>query len=124
MFIRRITPIIVFSVLSYSSTLAAESHNSIAYPTIEIVADSTYQVISSYDAELEELLIQFNLYNESIVGLELYNREGKMIKVWNPEIAQSGVYRSILRVADIPDGTYRLNVLINDQSYQQAVFKY
>ena len=123
MFIRRIAPIVAITLLSCSSLMAYKVHDHITSSN-EILIDSSYHVISSYDSDLEELLVQFNLDNESIVGLELYNQEGKMVKVWNPEIANKGTYRSILPVSDIPDGTYRLNILINDQNYQQAVFKY
>ena len=123
MFIRRITPVVAITILSFSLVMAYEVHGHNTSSN-EIVIDSSYHVISSYDAQLEEVLVQFNLDSESIVGLELYNRAGKMIKVWNPEIAHKGTYRAILPVSDIPDGTYRLNIFINDQNYQQAVFKY
>ena len=86
--------------------------------------DSTYNIISSYDSDLQELLIQFHLEQESIVSIELFYNGGSMLSTWNPEIAHAGTYRSILSLDHIPDGTYLLMVHINDSSFRQAVFKY
>jgi len=85
--------------------------------------DTSFQLISSYDRESEVVFVQFNLREESIVALELYDTQNKLVKVWHPEIAQTGGYRSELLMKDVPKGKYRMLVLINDETYQQAIFK-
>jgi len=86
--------------------------------------DTSFQLISSYDRDAEELTVQFNLSNESVVSLELYNTQNKLVKVWQPEIAQAGRYSSILMMSDVAHGKYRMLVFINEEVYQQAVFKF
>ena len=67
--------------------------------------------------------MQFNLSNESVVAVELYNTQDKLVKVWQPEIVQAGRYSSKLLMSDVAKGKYRMLVFINEEVYQQAVFK-
>lgn len=93
--------------------------------TIDAVnIDTSYQLISSYDRATQEVFVQLNLSEESIVALELYDTQHKMVKVWLPEIAQVGTYSTELNMTEIPDGKYRMLVHINEEIYQQAVFKF
>ena len=93
--------------------------------TYDLNADSTgFQLISSYDHDTEEVLVKINLTEESIVGIELYDMNDKIIKLWQPEIAATGTYLSKLLMYDMADGRYRLKVLINEETFEQAVFKF
>lgn len=85
--------------------------------------DTSFQLISSYDRESQEVFIQFNLSQESTVTLELYDTEHHMVKIWEPQVAQSGTYNSTLNISDVANGRYRMLVYINEEIYQQAVFK-
>lgn len=91
---------------------------------IAIKADSSFQIISSYNNEQKYVAIKFFLKDFSAVGLELYDQTGRMVKLWTPRLSDAGEYLSKLPVEDLPNGTYLLNVLINDETFQQAVFKY
>lgn len=109
--------------INLNDTLYASSSEFIDLINTEI-DNGDYNIISSYDSKRSNINLQFNLGEESIVALELYNPDGKMIKVWNPQVAESGIYKSSISVEEIPDGTYLLNIIINRESFQQAVFKY
>ena len=117
--------IIVLAILMLSIHLAASEFYPPILNSIDASADidTSFQLISSYDKDTEEVFVQFNLSNESVVALELYNTQDKLVKVWQPEIAQAGRYSSKLLMSDVAKGKYRMLVFINEEVYQQAVFK-
>ncbi len=103
---------------------------SVTVPTVDspnIAAKYTmndYNIISTYLPESKEVFIRLNIPTEALVGLELYNQEGVLKKLWQPTLSAKGAYEAKLAVDDIDDGTYLLNVIIDEEMYQQAVFKY
>ena len=117
--------LIMLAVLMSSMQLSASEIYPPILRTIDAVnIDTSYQLISSYDRATQEVFVQLNLSEESIVALELYDTQHKMVKVWLPEIAQVGTYSTELNMTEIPDGKYRMLVHINEEIYQQAVFKF
>ena len=117
--------LIMLAVLMSSIHLSASEIYPPILRTIDAVnIDTSYQLISSYDRATQEVFVQLNLSEESIVALELYDTQHKMVKVWLPEIAQVGTYSTELNMTEIPDGKYRMLVHINEEIYQQAVFKF
>ena len=103
---------------------ASETHPPILSAIDAVSIDTSYQLISSYDTATQEVYVQLKLSQESIVALELYDTQDEIVKVWLPEIAQSGTYSTTLKMTEIPDGKYRMLVHINEEIYQQAVFKF
>lgn len=125
MLIRSYLPILIATVLSVTAYCGSTNPIDSYLNNLVVITDSTsYDIVSSYNQDYQELLVQFNLEEDANVGLELYTRDGEMIKLWHTAMASKGIYRSQLSIADIPDGTYLLNIIINSGSYQQAVFKY
>ncbi len=118
--------ILMLAILMSSIHLAASEFHPPIFNSIDAAADidTSFQLISSYDKDTEEVFVQFNLSNESVVALELYNTQDKLVKVWQPEIAQAGRYSSKLRISDVARGKYRMLVFINEEVYQQAIFKF
>ena len=107
--------LLCFSTLTYASI----DHH------LETSSDSVqYQIISSYDANYQEVIVKFFLTESSKVEVELYNRDRVMLKVCEPQNAPAGQYHASFPVTEINDGTYLMNIIINNQMYQQAVFKY
>ncbi len=109
--------IVLVSSLNLTSSLWPIEKNS-------FISINDYNIISTYLSEEEQVTIQLNLTEASLVGIELYDKNGKLRKIWNPQLTDKGIYKTHLSVADIANGTYLLNVIINEESFQQAVFKY
>lgn len=117
--------LLMLALLMSSISLSASE----IYPPIRSAidtdsVDTSFQLISSYDKGSQEMIVQLNLSKESIVALELYDTEHQVVKVWLPEIAHAGTYSAKLKMTEIPDGKYRMLVHINEDVYQQAVFKF
>lgn len=90
----------------------------------DVPSHDDIQIVSAYDETSQAIIVKFYLEESATIGLELYNRDGVMLKLWQPQIADQGQYLSSLTLEEIPDGTYLLNVIVNEDMYQQAVFKY
>lgn len=109
-------------MLSFNAIELSLLHSSVMIS--EESSTKEIQIISAYDEANQTVIVKFYLEESATIGLELYNRDGVMLKVWQPQIADQGQYLSSLTLEEIPDGTYLLNVIVDEDMYQQAVFKY
>jgi hypothetical protein len=76
--------------------------------------DSSFSAIMVYDPESEEVGIKLTLEKAGMVGFALFDREDRILHLWDDKLVDPGLNYIVLPLPELEDGRYLLRGLCGD----------